>query len=215
MISRLHFSVVIFLVGIVWMVLLIIDGVAVKLSWLRYLFHATSAVFLLVGAFDMWLWRLPILRKWFVGLPDIRGTWQVVIQSAWRDPETNEVTDPIEGYMAVRQRLSSLSMRLMTNESSSGLITSKIARWPDKEFRIAAIYQNQPDILVQDRSRIHHGAFLLHVAGYPPSALNGEYWTDRTTIGQLRTTDHRRKIFHDFQAAKSAFSSEGTTEVSS
>ena len=212
MISRIHISAIVFLAAVILTSLLIADGITLKMSWLRYPSIVISFLLILLGAFDMWLWRLRIFRNWFVNRPDISGTWQVIIQSDWINPKTGKGIDPFEGYMAVHQTFSSLSMRLMTDEMNSELIGSEIIHSPDRDFRIAAIYRSEPHISLRHQSPIHNGAFLLHIIGTPVSGFNGHYWTDRSTMGQLRTIGHRKEVFHDFQAAKSAFGSEDTVE---
>jgi hypothetical protein len=210
MISRIYLSIIIFIVGIIWLVLLIVDGVTVNLSWLHPLPSVVSILMLLGGAFDIWLWRLPILPKGFVKRPNIRGTWRVIIKSDWQDPSTGKIIDPIEGYIAVHQTFSSLSIHLMTNESSSDLVGGSIY-FIDNEFRITAVYRNEPDILIRNRSHIHYGALKLNVIGRPVNALDGHYWTDQGTMGNIKTTGHQRKIIHDFEAAKTTFDNQEHT----
>ena len=60
------------------------------------------------------------------------------------------------------------------------------------------------------------GGQLLNIVGKPATSLQGHYWTDRNTAGQLELTERKKKIFHDFQSAKAAFDSWiGNTKVTS
>ena len=82
--------------------------------------------------------------------------------------------------MAVRQSLTTLSMRLMTAESSSRLIAYKMVEENDGVFLVTGVYTNTPKLELRgDRSEIHYGALLLQVLGDPPISLEGHYWTDR------------------------------------
>lgn len=203
MISRIHLSIILLLASLICGILLIIDGVAVSISWLRYLSIVTGILLLLLAAFDIWLWRLPFLQGWFVERPDISGTWRATIRSTW--PSTDKMIEPVEGYMAIRQTFSLLSLRLMTDESASELLAAEIIHSPDNTFRVAGVYRNEPKLLVRHRSPIHHGALLLQIVGAPATAFNGYYWTDRKTAGELKLTDRRKKIFYDFETAKQMF----------
>ena len=80
-----------FIIGTVLLIMLIIDGVNVQISWLRHIATAVSVLLLILAAFDKWLWKLPILNGWFAKRPDLNGTWKVVIQTDWEDPETGEI----------------------------------------------------------------------------------------------------------------------------
>ncbi len=209
MIARSHITAVVFLAALLWGVLLIIDGVAVSISWLRHFSTVVGVLLFLLAGFDLWLWRLPFLQGWFVKRPDISGTWRVTIRSNWVDPSTGKTVEPIEGYMVVRQTFSSLSLRLMTSESVSELLGAEIIRAPDGTFRVTGVYRNEPKLSVRERSPIHHGAILLDVVGRPRSALKGHYWTDRGTSGELELTDRIKRILDEFETAREALNISG------
>jgi hypothetical protein len=65
------------------------------------------------------------------------------------------------------------------------LLSVELLRSTDGSFRVAAIYRNEPKVEVRQRSPIHYGGMLLTVQGEPPSRLEGHYWTDRNTRGDL------------------------------
>lgn len=209
MISRIHLSTILLFAALIWGILLVvISGVAVSISWIRYLSTVTGALLFLLSVFNVWLWRLPILQGWFVKRPNIHGTWHTIVHSDWIDPSTGKAIEPIECYMAIRQTYSSLSMRLMTSESASELIGSEIISFWDGTFCIAGIYRNEPKQLIRDGSPTHNGAILLQVIGRPPTGLKGHYWTDRNTSGEIELISRRSKIYHDFEMANNAFCSE-------
>ncbi|MEQ8692634.1 MAG: hypothetical protein RIC89_17595 [Pseudomonadales bacterium] len=162
----------------------------------------------LVGVFVKWAWAWPVFRGWYVKRPDIRGTWSVTLQSNWVNPETGEGIPPIEAYIAVRQSLTTLSLRLMTRESKSKLVAHSIELEDDGIYRLSGIYRNEPTVELQgDRSEIHHGSLLLEVYGSPPDSMRGHYWTDRNTRGSMNVTNRQKKIHDTFESAEAAFSS--------
>lgn len=206
MISRLHLVPIVFIVGVVWLILLVIDGVAVELAWLQRLTAVVPVLLVALGIFDRWLWKHPWINGWFAKRPVLCGTWEVTLQTEWKNPETGEVPGPDLCYMAVRQTFSSLSMRLMTKESSSELVAERIVQAEDGVFRILGVYTNKPRIAVRHRSEIHFGALLLDVQGDPPISLEGHYWTDRSTRGSMNFTRRKSDVFASYDGAHTAFS---------
>lgn len=209
MLSRIQISTLLILAFGAWTVLLWVRGF--HLSW--ELFWPFSLVLSFVGitaaAFDRWLWRLPFLRGWFVQRPDVTGTWRVNLTSEWVNAKTGEKVAPIDCYMAVKQTLSTLNMRLLTPESSSWFIAHNITLSDDDVYQIAGVYINKPKLPLRgERSEIHYGAVLLDIQGAPAKSLEGDYWTDRNSRGTIRLTNRRKKIFSTYEEARKAFAKE-------
>ena len=76
MIEKLHLTTVLLIAALIWGVLLIVDGTVVSLTWFRHLSVVTGALLVLLTIFDLYLWRLAILRSWFVKRPLVDGTWR-------------------------------------------------------------------------------------------------------------------------------------------
>src|SRR2546425_11194340 len=123
MMGELQLTTVLLLAGLLWLLLLFIDGVAVHLSWLRQWSDVVPIVLIAIGAFDKWLWRVPLVNRWFAKRPVLVGTWRVLV--------TPTGGSSIVTYMVVRQTFSSLSMRLLTGESQSDLLAGEVIRAPD------------------------------------------------------------------------------------
>jgi hypothetical protein len=157
--------------------------------------------------FDRYLWRLSFLHPWFVNVPDIGGVWKAMLSSTWVNPETGETIEPIMGYAVIRQTFSTLSIRLLTKESSSKLVASRIICDPDGVYSVVAVYINEPKHSVRGRSPIHYGGLVLHVQGKPPIVLDGHYWTDRATQGEVSLSDRRMAYPEDFEMAARTFQS--------
>lgn len=210
--TRLHISSFIGLTIAVWLLALWAQGMPVlSLAFVKPFSIVVGVISLVVFLFNKYAWAWPIFRGWYVNRPDIRGTWKVEIRSSWIDPKTGKGIEPIVAYAAVRQSLSSLSLRLMTPESRSKLIAHSIEQEEDGLFRLAGIYRNEPRIELQGvRSDIHHGAFSLEIHGQPVESLEGHYWTDRETKGAMRLHDRRSKFYETYEKANQAFVAGGT-----
>ena len=156
-----------------------------------------------VGLFKRWWWSWSWLRGWFVQRPDLRGTWRVTLKSEWRDRRRKKTVEAIEGYMVVRQTLTTLNMRLLTRESSSRLVAHNVVRADDGVYSVAAVFVNEPKLELRGkRSEIHYGAMMLQVQGQPPTTLEGHYWTDRDSRGTMLVDRRVDKLFDRFDEAE-------------
>ena len=116
MTAERYIKAIIYLTVLVWTGFLYANHEAIQPTWLQPLSTVTTIVLSAVVAFDLWLWKMPFLHDWFVKRPVIDGTWKVEIRSNWKDPVTGTGIEPVEGYMIIRQSLSTLSLRLLTEE---------------------------------------------------------------------------------------------------
>jgi len=201
MIERLHLSTLLLVAAVVWGVLLLLQGVAVQLSWLRPISVVTGILLLGLAVFDLYLWKLPILQSWFVKRPFIAGTWQAELKSNWVNPAAGTTIAPVTGFMVIRQTFSRLSLRLITSESQSELLGAEILRADDGTYRLMGVYRSEPKLSVRDRSPIHYGGLVLQVIGSPAIGLEGHYWTDRSTAGEIALSKRRKKLASDMASA--------------
>lgn len=188
----------------IWAIVLLATGQHLSLGWLRPLSTVTSAVLLLSMAFELWLWKLPLLHGWFVKRPVIEGTWRAQLRSNWKDA-SGAAIPPIEGYVVIRQTLLNLSMRLMTKESASHLVGTEIVCALDGLYCVSGVYRNEPRYQDRTHSQIHFGALWLRVIDTPTQMLEGHYWTDRNTAGEMQLTEKRREKFQDFESARAFY----------
>lgn len=188
----------------IWAIVLLATGQHLSMGWLRPLSTVTSAVLLLGMAFELWLWKLPLLHGWFVKRPVIEGTWRAQLRSNWKDA-SGAAIPPIEGYVVIRQTLLNLSMRLMTKESASHLVGTEIVCALDGLYCVSGVYRNEPRYQDRTHSQIHFGALWLRVIDTPTQMLEGHYWTDRNTAGEMQLTEKRREKFQDFESARAFY----------
>jgi len=200
-IERLHLSAIILAAALIWGALLVLEGIHLSPAWFRPFSAVVGALALVLAAFDLWLWRLRILQGWLVKRPRLSGTWRAEIRSNWITPETGVGIPPIAAFMVIRQTFSTLSLCLVTNESRSELLGAEIVRGTDGTYRVFGVYRNEPRFAVRERSAIHYGGLELRVAGSPPERIEGHYWTDRDTAGELLLSDQRQAYAHDFASA--------------
>lgn len=195
--SRLHISAVLLIAAGVWSVALILAGVAVTAAWFRPFSVVVGVLVLVLSIADRWLWRLRWLRPWLFNMPDLNGTWKVVIHPTAPEPPHNEVI----AYMVIRQTFSTVSLRLFTAESHSETLSARVVRSDDGTCNLAAVYRNTPRLQVRERSPLHHGALLLSVQGDPPESLAGQYWTDRLSQGELMLSARSPALAQSFDQA--------------
>lgn len=168
-----------------WAVLLLLQGVSLRADYLRPFGIVAGVLVALIGAFELFLWRLPFLHSWFVPTPDLNGTWAGTMDSTWA-AEEGAATKSIPATIVVRQTFSRITLSLRTAESGSVTLTCSLLDNGDRTFQLSGVFRNTPDLSVRDRSEIHHGAFLLTIGpGRRPTSLFGEYWTDRDTKGEM------------------------------
>jgi hypothetical protein len=169
----------------------------------RALLGAPGVALVVFGLYDRWLWKFGP-----VGTPILAGTWRGTIRSSWRNPQTNEKIPPIEIFMIVRQTASSITMTQLSRESRSGSITATINRNADGQHDVAWAYRNEPLKAVAHRSQMHYGgAFISGVSRRRPERLEGRYWTERGTTGDLELWERTTAPADSYEEAQRLFAS--------
>lgn len=189
----------------VWGVLLIIDGIVPSISWLRPLGAVIGVLMLSIGAFDRYLWRIRPFRGWMSNRPVLSGTWAAEFVSSYEGDSSVEGDALPEAYMSIHQTYSNVQLRLMTDESYSVVLFASLEALPDGSFQLAATYRNEPNIAVRDRSPIHNGSLLLNVPDPEPTQIDGYYWTDRLSRGEIKLINHHSTRVNDFNRAQALF----------
>ena len=120
--TRLQISVVLGVCVLAWAVTLWVRGTPMSRDHLWPFAIVVSVLSLLSVAFEHILWRRSWLHTRFVERPDLRGTWQVELESDWDENGEEGQGTTIRRFMAIEQSFSKLQMRLMTSESESWFI---------------------------------------------------------------------------------------------
>ena len=85
----------------------------------------------------------------------------------------------------MRQRFWRVSIRLLTRESASSSLVANFKADADGVHQLIYVYANTPRPGVRDRSEVHYGAVVLGAPRNPNEALEGHYFTDRKTRGEM------------------------------
>ena len=140
--------------------------------------------------YERWGWRWSMLhRLGLVKTPVVIGTWKGELSSGYDDGSGPK--DSFDVYVAVSQSLTTVAVHLLSEESISVAIAGGIARTETGFPAIGYLYRNRPRVdLRQTRSAMHYGGAMVEIVGDPATGLNGEYWTDRKTIGRFTLREH-------------------------
>lgn len=198
--SRVFIQAIVLVVAGVYLLAFLIQGLPTA-ELFAPIGAASSAAGLLVLAFDHFLWRFPKIGRTLSKRPNLRGTWRGHLASNWIDPETEKGVDP-EVYLVVRQTFWSVTANLITKESKSCSTTATIEDDGCGQHQLVAQYRNTPRASVRERSEVHHGSFKLDIAGEPVEQMEGYYWTDRMTRGELDFDRHSPKFVESYAHAQ-------------
>jgi hypothetical protein len=195
-------------VGLIFLataVVLVVQGHPPSKDYWRPFSTVVTIVAFALLLWERYLWRWPILR--LLGKrPNLRGTWKGILQSDFEDPETKKRHKPVEVYLVVRQTYSTLDVRLFSKESSSVSLSANLSADSAGIYTLAVTYLNTPNALKLERSPISHGGMLLNLRGDSSvQQLDGKYWTDRKTLGEVTLTLRVKRICHHFAGASQAF----------
>jgi hypothetical protein len=198
--SRLAVTILVAISAFEWFCFLLLKGYVVPSSFFEPMGLTVSGLVLLLGAFDRWIWKW--LPQSLSKRPNISGTWEIDLQSNF-SPTTEQLTVPVRGFLVIRQTFSTVEARLLTAESQSHQLAAQLIMLAgDDEYGLIAVYRNEPKILLREKSRVHFGALILRIPIGSEKTLSGEYWTDRSTCGELSGRDRQKKRFSSFGEAE-------------
>ena len=214
MLHKTHITAIVGVATFIWAIVLWWRGAPVTFAELASFSTVVTGTFMACWLFDRYVWpcrvkKWCVFHGWLVSCPDIRGTWEVDLQSSWVDPATEKAVPPIKCYYGIRQSNSTLHMHLMTRESESWVTVHRFVS-SDKTsgYRLTAVYTNQPNPFLRGaRSEIHHGTIVLEFHGADsarPESFEGEYWTDRGTKGTMRGRRKSGRVATTYADAQAA-----------
>lgn len=132
--------------------------------------------------FVLWGWKFKIFYPWLVPFPNLSGEWNGNIKSSWEGKQSELI--PIK--LTINQNFFNTQIQIRTGESKSHSVSSNFDIDKERGFeQLVYTYLNIPKSTVRDRSQIHYGSAILEFSGYKVNAMQGEYWTDRKTIGEI------------------------------
>ena len=131
-------------------------------------------------------WKWKIFKGWLVVIPNLSGKWTGTMYSNYETPPL-EIPTEVE----IKQTFFHTIVKLKTGESKSNSLVASFDIDKDKGVaQLIYTYQNIPKATVQDRSEIHYGTTILDISE-DETELNGFYWTNRETKGDLKLTKTR------------------------
>jgi len=160
-----------------------------RLASIREAFGScVTFVTIIAWIFVKWLWKAPIFQKWLVPFPCFSGTWIGEIYYEWDGTKQNKKIE-----VKIRQTFLTLQIETISNESSSISICSSFDIDEERgRNHLIYSYINEPDATLRDHSQIHYGTVKLRI-NEDVNTLEGTYWTDRRTIGDIVVTRETSK----------------------
>jgi hypothetical protein len=143
--------------------------------------------------------------------PRIQGTWWGELHSNYIDPASGARLGPIPVAVVVRQSGIDLFVCLHSKESSSITIAARRVMEADGRVCLVGVYRNEPKLPRQDTSRMHHGGLKLSVIDGERPRMQGTYWTDRGTAGEIELAFLSRRRAHDFREASALAEQHGAS----
>ena len=131
--------------------------------------------------FDRYIWRFSCI-SYFIGIPNISGTWLVTGQTFDLDGER---THKWKAVMTISQLYEKITIRLKTSQSSSRSISATLIPEAGTGFRLIYSYQNEPRVGEIELNR-HIGHCELTFDSKTESA-SGDYFNGggRNTFGHM------------------------------
>lgn len=136
--------------------------------------------------FIKWCWKWKLFRGWLVPFPDLSGNWQGQAIPKNINPNTGQSYEPVDLRATIKQTFLAIHVRIYSQEMESNSYSAsfKLDGETD-EKRLCYSYLSKPRANIRDRSPIHDGTALLTIKGDEENGLEGEYWTNRATTGEL------------------------------
>ena len=177
-------------------------------DWLAPIGPAVTVAGVGLWAFDRYAWRWPGVRD-LVRRPVLHGTWYGELASDWESAETGQriPADP-DVFLVIRQRFWQVTARLLTAESESASSLANFTVSPDGVQQLVWVYRNIPRTEVRDRSSIHHGAAVLSAPRDATHGIDGQYFTDRKTRGEVRFARRYKTLVETHAAGRALVKSD-------
>lgn len=201
MFSTLQAWTVVGIASVLWLALSIAGAVNGGPGVILALSDLIPLLLILTSAFEHWGWRWGRLHPHVVGQPVVSGTWRGELESFWTDPRTGARPAVKTVYLTIRQTLTTVFVRLLTDESASDQMAGSVEKTASGNWVISYTYANTPKLGLRKRSPLHLGGAALTIYGEPASRIEGEYWTDRDSKGTLTMTAHMEAIAPGFVEA--------------
>ena len=164
-----------------------------SISLVSFIISSISSVILSSTWRIIWGWFPKIGRMTF---PNLTGTWEGHLVTTWIDPKTGKTKPAVPITIWVRQGIFETKITLKTKESKS--YSTRCLLEADREagrYRFWYSYSNSPKEKYAYRSAKHEGIAWLELdIDVDPNCLEGNYYTDRKTIGDITVKRVKKNI---------------------
>lgn len=152
---------------------------SIKELW-GFVGKTVASVFFISLAFEKWIWKWNFLHPWLVQIPNLFGKWKGTIHYYWNNQWKDKPTE-----VEIKQSFLYVQVNIKTDESWSRAICSSFDIDIQRGIkRLIYSYYNISNASVRDRSPIHYGTACLDI-DEDNNKMEGNYWTDRKTQGEL------------------------------
>jgi hypothetical protein len=201
MLSELRVWSLVAITGVIWLTLVVAGVVTGNTDAFSTVADALPLLLLASYAFERRGWRARWFHPRWVSTPVVIGTWRGELHSFWEDTAGQAPPAKVV-YLTIRQTLTSVSVRLLSDESTSEQVAGGITTAESGYPAIAYSYRNKPGIgLRHATSNIHYGGALIEIVGDPATGLDGDYWTERKSKGKLTFREHASQIAQTYEEA--------------
>lgn len=154
---------------------------------------------LLIAIFAKWGWKLKVFRGWLVPFPNLNGTWLGYIYSSWTNPATGENPPKIPVMLTIEQSFFRFSCKMRTAEMESISYSESFSIDTDRQIKnMSYSYSSRPRLSLSERSAIHDGTIVFSIIEGANKKLEGRYWTERLTKGEIVLNHHCNELMEDF-----------------
>lgn len=176
-------------VGLAYSLVLYLTGVRIDADVRRGLAYLPTLATFLLTAWDLWVWRWPLVWR-AAARPRLDGLWAVTLHpTAESHIPKDGNRGPIPAYLVVKQTYWTIAVRLFTEESAS---VSRSFFWDGSHGTgtewLTFVYENTPMQRHQNRSKRHLGTCSFRPGNRRPVEIEGTYFTDRYTQGDMSLT---------------------------
>lgn len=145
---------------------------------------------ILITLFIKYIWKWRLLYDWLVPFPNLNGVWKGQVKSTWTNPKTNQRPDVIPAKLTIKQSFLSINCVVVTDKLESFSFVSGFVI--DKEKQILQLVYSYNGTTKQteiEGNNKHSGTIILNIKDYARKLeLEGYYWTDRKTTGDVYFT---------------------------
>jgi hypothetical protein len=173
-------------------------GHNVDIPYIKAFVTASTVVVFLLLVYDSWTWRWPGVRR-LTRRPVLHGTWKCELLTSY--PE--RANETIESYLVIQQTYSRICARMLFDRSRSASMSGELVR-ENGRCVLYYLFKSEKGALEPSTNPPSRGAADLTVAMHPSIHLEGDYWMEVGTKGQLRTVGHSKKIYDTFSGARQA-----------